>query len=309
MKRQSHIIIATHLAAIIAVIGWGSSFLCTKVLMEDGGISPVEMYTYRFGAAYLLLLAITFRKLMANSWRDELTFLVCGICAGSLFFITENFALQHTTAGNVSLLSSISPIFTAILMAVFFHTRIKNGVIIGSIIAFSGVACIILADGAGLKINPTGDLLALCSALSWATYTIAVKRVLPLYSSLFVTRKLFFYGVLTSLPLLFASVPVSEMQSHIALIFNFSQPMYFFNLAFLVLLCSVISYLLWNEVMRILGPVASNNYLYGQPLVTMIAAGFILNEHIYPLGYVGCVLIIGGLVISDKLRIGHADRE
>lgn len=309
MKTKKHIVILAHLAAIVAVIGWGSSFLSTKILMDDGGITPVEVYTYRFVTAYILLLAITFKKLLADSWRDELTFLVCGVCAGSLYFITENIALQNTTAGNVSLLSSVSPIFTALLMAIFFHAKIKNGVILGSVIAFIGVACIIFADGSGLEINPTGDLLALCASLSWATYTIAVKRVLPLYSTLFITRKLFFYGVITSLPLLFARVPVEEMKMHLATLFNFAEPLYFTNFVFLVVLCSVGAYLIWNEVMRVLGPVAANNYLYGQPLVTMIAAWFILGEHIYPLGYLGCVLIIGGLVISDKLRIGRRDRD
>lgn len=308
MKKQKHLVIVAHIAAIVAVIGWGSSFLSTKILMDDGGITPVEMYTYRFGFAYILLLALTFRKMMANNWRDELTFLVCGVCAGSLYFITENFALLHTTAGNVSLLSSVSPIFTALLMAIFFRARIRTGVIIGSVIAFSGVACIIFADGKGLEINPAGDLLALCASLSWATYTIAVKRVIPNYGSLFITRKLFFYGVVTSLPLLFARVPVPEMQAHLTTLFNLNEPLFFSNFIFLVVLCSAGAYLIWNEVMRVLGPVAANNYLYGQPLVTMISAWFILGERIYPLGYLGCVLIIGGLVLSDKLKVGRRDR-
>lgn len=54
--------------------------------------------------------------------------------------------------------------------------------------------------------------------------------------------------------------------------------------------------------MKALGPVASSNYLYLQPLVTMIAAYFVLGEKIYPLGYLGCALIIGGLVIADKIK-------
>ena len=66
--------------------------------------------------------------------------------------------------------------------------------------------------------------------------------------------------------------------------------------------CSVFAYLIWNEVMKILGQVTANNYLYLQPLVTMVAAYFILGEDIMLLGYVGCVLIVGGLIISDKMK-------
>lgn len=289
-----------HLGAILTVTAWGSSFLSTKVLMEDGGFTPVEMYTYRFIAAYILLLLFTFKQIKSNSWRDELNFLLCGICAGSLYFITENYALKYTTAGNVSLLASISPIFTTILMAVVFGQKIKLGVITGSVIAFIGAGCIIFSHGTGLEIKPAGDLLALSAAMSWAVYTIAVKRLIPYYNSLFITRKLFFYGVITALPLL-----ISQNEPyHLNLLFDFSNPRYFINFMFLVVMCSLAAYIMWNEVMKKLGPVTSNNYLYAQPMVTMVGAYFLLGENIYPLGYVGCFLIISGLVISDKWKPG-----
>ena len=69
-------------------------------------------------------------------------------------------------------------------------------------------------------------------------------------------------------------------------------------------MCSCCAYLIWNEVMNVLGPVLTNNYLYLQPLVTMIAAYIVLGEVIYLVGYIGCVLIIGGLVLSDKWNPG-----
>lgn len=300
--------IFAHIAAVLTVICWGCSFLSTKILMVDGGFTPVEMYSFRFFAAYIVILLLTFRKIFANNIKDELLFLVCGMCSGSIYFIVENFALQNTTAGNVSLLASISPLFTAILLSVFFKVRVRNGLIVGSLIAFVGVACIILSSGNGFELHPQGDLLALLASLSWAVYSIAVKKLLPVYKSLFITRKLFFYGVLTSLPILFIETPISSIWEHLCLLANLTDPIYLGNFAFLVLICSVSAYLLWNEVMKSLGTVMANNYLYGQPLVTMISGAFILHEPIRPLGYVGCVLIIGGLILSDKLKIGRRDR-
>ncbi len=298
--KSKYSMLLAHLGAVITVSAWGSSFICTKVLMQDGGFTPVEVYVYRFALAYLLLLTFTFKKIFSNNWKDEVNFLICGICAGSLYFITENYALFHTSTSNVSLLASISPIFTTILMAIVFKERIKSGVIIGSIIAFAGVACIIFSSGEGFEIKPKGDLLALTAAFSWAIYTIVVKKLIPIYNSFFITRKLFFYGTLTALPLLFAQ----EAPYHINLLWDFSQPEYMLNLLFLVAMCSVMAYLVWNETMKNLGPVTANNYLYGQPLVTMIIAAIVLGESINFLGYTGCVLIIGGLIISDKLQNG-----
>lgn len=307
--KSNYIKAIAHVGAFLTASAWGSSFLCTKVLMTEGGFSPTEMYVYRFALAYILLLLFTFRKIFSNDWRDECLFMLCGVCAGSLYFITENYALQNTSTSNVSLLGSISPLFTAAIMALVFRAKVGAGVVIGSVIAFFGVACVIFSNGEGFVIKPTGDLLALSASLSWAIYSIAVKRLIPLYSSLFITRKLFFYGVITALPILFWQHYLTGQPYHLATLFNFSRPEFALNFLFLALFCSLGAYLIWNEVMGVLGPVATNNYLYLQPLVTMIAAYFVLDEKIYTLGYIGCALIIGGLIVADKLKISPRSNQ
>ncbi|MDE6424262.1 MAG: DMT family transporter, partial [Muribaculaceae bacterium] len=216
----------------------------------------------------------------------------------SLYFITENYALKYTATANVSLLAAISPLFTTILMAVVYRLRLLPGVIIGSIIAFIGVACIILSSGEGLVIKPKGDILALSASLSWAIYTLVVKRLIPLYNSFFITRKLFFYGVITALPLLI----LQKEPLHLRALISFENPEIPLNFLFLALFCSLGAYLIWNEAMKELGAVTANNYMYLQPLITMIASYFLLGEKIYILGYVGCFLILGGLIISDKMK-------
>lgn len=297
-QQKNVIKILAHLGALGTMIAWGTSFLSTKVLMLEGGFTPIEMFIYRFAAAYILLFVITLKKIFADNWKDELQLFLCGMCAGSLYFITENYALQFTNTANVSLLASISPIFTTILIAVVYKTRLKKWTVIGSIVAFIGVVCIIFSSGEGFEIRPVGDLLALSAAVSWAVYTLMIKRLIPLYNSLFITRKLFFYGVLTGLPLLL----IQKAPSHLNLFFQPGNFPLILNFLFLVVVCSVLGYLIWNEVMKYLGSVTANNYLYLQPLVTMVAASIVLGEMIYPLGYIGCVLIIGGLVISDKIK-------
>lgn len=295
-----------HLGAIVTISCWGASFVSTKVLMESGGFTPVEMFVYRFAAAYVLLLLLTCNKrLLSNNWRDELCFVACGLCAGSLYFITENYALRHTTASNVSLLASISPIFTTLLCGVFYKMKIKGGVIIGSAIAFIGVGFVVFSGSAdGLEIHPIGDMLALSAAVSWGIYSIVVKRLIPLYNSFFITRKLFLYGVITGLPLLL----MQAEPYHVAELIDFAHPEYIANFAFLVLMCSVVSYLIWNEAMKILGSVTANNYLYGQPIITMIIGVTTLGEPLTVLGCAGCVLIIGGLIVSDKLDLQRLRR-
>lgn len=290
--------ILANIGALLVMMAWGTSFLSSKVLMVAGGFTPVEVFIYRFTFAYIILLMMTFKNIRAHNLRDEIQFLICGLCAGSIYFVAENYALKFTTTGNVSLLVSIAPVFTTALMAVIYRFVPQKNVIVGSLVAFAGVACIIFSAGEGFEINPLGDLIALSASLSWAIYTIVVKRLNPLYSSLFITRKLFFYGVLTALPLLL----IQDQPLKLGLLFDFGQPEYMLNFLFLGLLCSAFAYLVWNEVMKILGAIKSNNYLYVQPLITMIAGYFVLGEQIYFLGYLGCALIIGGILISEKIR-------
>lgn len=299
-RNSTSLIFLGHLAAIITICCWGASFIASKVLMTEGGFTPTETFIYRFAAAYIVLLCFTFKRILSNNWKDELCFFVCGICAGSLYFIAENYALTLTATANVSLLAGLSPIFTTILIAIIYHTHIGIGVYVGSLIAFVGVGCIIFSTGEGFEIHPLGDIIALMAALSWGIYSVVVKRVLPFYSSFFVTRKLFFYGVITALPLLL----LQDAPLHLGLFFDFEQPKFLLSFLFLVIMCSLTAYIIWNEAMKILGPVTTNNYLYGQPLVTMIVAYFVLDERIMLLGGIGCILIIGGLVLADKWKTG-----
>lgn len=291
-----------HLAALITVLCWGCSFISSKILMDGAGMTPVEVFVYRFSIAYLLILAFTLKSLKSRSWKDEIQFALCGVCSGTLYFLMENYALMYTSTGNVSLLSSISPIFVAILLAIIFKTRMRKGEIIGSAVAFAGVALVIFSEsiskGLGIKINPLGDLLSISCALSWAIYSIAVKNLIPYYTSLFITRKLFFYGLLTSIPLLL----VQPEPLHLGILFNFEEPHFMMNLLFLAVMCSSMAYLLWNESMKIIGPLATNNYIYLQPPVTMLAGCWLLGETIYPFGYIGCGLVLAGLVIADKIN-------
>ncbi len=75
-----------HIGALIAVTAWGASFISTKVLLNNG-LSAVEIYLVRFIIAYLFTLLICPRPILSNSFRDEVSFVLCGICGGSVYFI------------------------------------------------------------------------------------------------------------------------------------------------------------------------------------------------------------------------------
>ncbi|MDE5857385.1 MAG: EamA family transporter, partial [Muribaculaceae bacterium] len=84
-----------HLAALTTIIFWGSSFVSTRVLL-DNGLHAVEIYIYRFLLAYLFIIFVSHKRLWANNLRDEILLALCGLTSGSIYFIAENFALKYT---------------------------------------------------------------------------------------------------------------------------------------------------------------------------------------------------------------------
>ncbi len=275
-----------HLGALLTVTAWGVSFVSTKVLLEHG-INPTEVYVVRTLLAYLLVLCVCHKRIFSNSLRDELLFVSCGLCAGSLYFIAENTALEYTLVSNVSLIVTLSPLITTLLVgAIYKNERPGKGVLMGSLIAFLGVGCVIFNSSFVLDVKPLGDLLSLSAAVCWSVYSLVLRKLSAFYTVMFISRKTFFYGMVTAIPFLIAIPEQFDVWS---------------NFLFLGVFCSMIAFIIWAFTVKGLGAIKANNYLYVQPIITLIASALLLSEKVSIVGYVGCSLILLGVWISDRM--------
>ena len=112
-------------------------------------------------------------------------------------------ALKYTLVSNVSLLTSISPLLTTLLTGFFYkQEKPQVGVYIGSVVALIGVTLVVFNGGMSMQIMPLGDLIAFSAAVSWAFYSIIIRKLNVVYDALFITRKTFFYGIVTAIPFL-----------------------------------------------------------------------------------------------------------
>lgn len=290
-----------HVAAAIAVAAWGLSFINTKVLL-DNGFTPVQVYVFRCVIAYLLLLAFSFKNLLAINWRHELQFLLCGICGGSLYFVAENAALLYTSVTNVSLITATSPLINALLvMMLYKDDKPSRGFVIGSVVAMAGVAMVILGSSSaeGETVSAAehgllGDALSLLAAVCWSVYAILLRNLQAFYSAIVVTRKTFFYGLLTAVPFLLLE------PSKITLA-TFTLPQVWINLLVLSVFASSLAFLIWAWVIRRIGAVKAGNYLYVQPIVTLIFGYLILQQHTSVISCIGCVVTIVGIYAGERL--------
>lgn len=282
-----------HFAALFTVAVWGATFISTKVLLV-ASLSAAEIFLLRFALAYLCIIPFAGRRLWADGWRDELTLAVAGVTGGSLYFLAENIALEYAPAANVSLIVCTAPVWTALLLSLLYRNeRMTWRQVSGSALAFAGVVLVVLNGRFVLHLSPKGDLLALVAALLWMVYSLVIKRVGGRYPAFFITRKVFFYGLLTILPV-FAAEPLRLDWAVLA------QPVVWTNLLFLGVVASMLCYLLWNAAMHRLGAVRTTNYIYFNPLVTIVTAALCLGERITPVAVAGAALILYGMWRAEK---------
>lgn len=285
-----------HAVAFLVVAIWGSTFVFTKLLLL-GGFSPAQIFTLRFIIAYAMLLVFCLWRgirWLCDSWKDELLMLGLGISGGSLYFLAENEAMNHTTTTNTSLIVCLCPLFASLLIGLFFKSqRLNRTQIIGTIIAATGLVVVVMNGHFVLHLSPLGDTLAFIACLCWAVYSLLMIPANAKYDTIFVTRKVFFYGLLSMIPyfIFFPGLNVHKL---------FEQPALLWNLLFLGCVASTFCFLTWNWVMKKLGAIIVTNYVYFNPVTTILFAWLLLSEPITGYFIFGTVLILVGMYLSDK---------
>ena len=296
-----------HLLALAVVAVWGVTFVCTKVLI-GAGMNPVAIFVIRFLLAYAgiwLYIALSGQEVkLWYGWKEELVFLLLGVTGGSFYFLTENLALAYTQATNVAFLVCSAPLFTILFTLLFkrwgkgrFADGLENirlgfPLIGGTLLALVGMALVVF-DGSRLQLSAKGDWLAIGAALCWAVYSLFMGQMTRDYGTVTDTRKVFFYGLLTILP--FLGGYQDSFSPEIL-----GQPLVWTNLLFLGLVASLVCFLLWNLVMDKLGNVTSTNYVYLNPIFTLLSAMALLGERMTLWAGIGCAAILLGVVWAGK---------
>ena len=282
-----------HLSALLTILIWGTTFISTKVLLVD--FQPVEILFFRFVMGLLALLVVYPHRMKGTTRRQELTFVVAGLCGVCLYYLLENIALTYTMASNVGVIISVAPFFTAILSHLFLKQdeKLRANFFIGFVVAMAGIA-LISFNGSTLQLNPVGDLLALLAAFLWACYSILTRKISSFgYNTILTTRRVFFYGILFMIPALF----LFDFKLDLS---RFANMTYLLNILFLGLGASALCFVTWNFAVKLLGAVKTSIYIYLVPVITVAASVLILHEPFTWMTGMGTVLTLAGLLLSES---------
>ena len=290
-----------HLASLLTIIIWGTTFISTKILLVD--FQPVEILFFRFLIGLAALLLVYPHRLKGTNKRQELTFAAAGFCGICMYYLLENIALTYTMASNVGVIISVAPFFTALLSHLFLKAeKPKANFYIGFAAAMAGIS-LISFNGSKLELNPAGDLLALLAALIWACYSVLTKKISGYgYHTILTTRRIFCYGILFMIPTLF----LFDFKLELA---RFANPVYLFNIVFLGLGASALCFVTWNFAVKVLGAIKTSIYIYMVPVITVITSVVVLHEKITVIAAVGTVLTLAGLFLSESKLFSRKEEK
>ena len=165
-----------HLAALFTVVNWGTTFIATKLLLE--AFTPIEILLFRFVLGFLALWLVCPRRLKVGDWYREAVFAAAGLTGVCLYYLLENIALTFSTASNVGVIVSASPLFAALFTLLLSRgkERPRWRFLLGFVVSMGGI-CLISFNGSQLSLDPRGDLLAVLAAVVWAVYSLLTKQI------------------------------------------------------------------------------------------------------------------------------------
>lgn len=283
---------AGHLAALITILIWGTTFISTKVLLD--AFQPVEILFLRFVMGLAALMIVYPRRMRGTTLRQEAVFAAAGLSGVCLYYLLENVALTYTMASNVGVIISVAPFFTAILSHLFMkeEEKLSPHFFFGFAAAMAGI-CMISFNGSRLQPDPLGDLLAIAAAVLWACYSVLTRKISGFgYHTIQTTRRVFAYGILFMVPALFFFDCRIGAE-------RFADPVYLGNILFLGLGASALCFVTWNLAVKLLGAVRTSIYIYLVPVITVAASALILHEEMTLVSGAGTVLTLAGLFLSQ----------
>ncbi|WP_218059721.1 DMT family transporter [Gilliamella apicola] len=281
----------------MTVFVWGITYVVTKVLLTE--FKPIEILFFRFTLGYATLWLLSPRFFAWQGIKQELMFLGAGFCGVTCYFLCENIALTYTTASNVGVITTLAPVFTAILAIFFLKTeKPAKSFYIGCLFSMIGIVLITLNGKFVLSVNPLGDLLAVFACLFWACYSILTKRSSNYgYNIILLTRRFFFYGLMFMLPALY----LFDFEWDFS---RFNQPVNLLNILFLGVGASAICFASWNYAVKLVGAVKISIYIYLVPILTIINAVLILDEPFTWIAAIGTLFTLGGVLLSEgKIKL------
>jgi drug/metabolite transporter (DMT)-like permease len=268
------------------------SFVATKAALRE--LSPVTLIFTRFAlgvAVLVLVLKLRRESLIAprNSWP---MLAIMGFVGIFLHQMVQAHGLTLTTAVRTGWLIGVTPIWSAVLAALFLGEGFGPRKILGLLIGLAGALLVITRgelSGDVLALPATrGDLLVLLSTWTWAIYTILGRDTLKRLGSARATAAAMFAGWAMMIPFFIAGSGWHEYRD--------LSSTTIIAILFLGIGCSGLGYWFWYAALERIDASQVASFLYLEPLVTVLSAVALLGETVALSTILGGLLVLAGVL-------------
>jgi drug/metabolite transporter (DMT)-like permease len=270
---------------------WGGMYVVSKVVLEI--IPPFSLVTIRLVlGALTLAIILLFRGVPKISGRQVVQVLGVGLVGYGISLSLQFLGTKLSTAANGSLVTSATPAFVLLFAWMILGERITGRRLLALFLATLGVIAVI--DPRSAKLDPNlflGNLFLIGAAITWALYSVLVRKVTQNTDVLLFSMIAFLGGLPVTVPAgawELSRVGIGQITVGIV-----------GGILFLGIISTALAMVLWNTAFALVNASLASLTFFAQPFVGTLLVALFLGEKITPLFLVGGLLIGVGLVISS----------
>ena len=287
-----------YLKIFLATLFWGGTFVAARVVAQHVG--PYSASFLRFFTASAFLIALIIRKegriprLKRHQFIPAVLLGMTGVFAYNVFFFL---GMKTISAGRASLITATTPVFIALLSALFFRDRLDSGKAAGILLCLTG-ATIVISRGDALSIFTGGvgwgEMYIFGCVASWAVYSLVGKVIMEDLSPLAaVTYSCLIGGAALSVP---------AYQEGLVGLIGAISPGDWICIVYLGFFGTVLGFFWYYEGIGKIGPSRASVFINFVPVSGVFFGWLILDETINLSLVVGAVLVLAGVMLTNRSR-------
>ena len=298
-----------YIAIICAMLIWAGAGIAVKEALLV--FNPLTLIVLRFSIAVVLMLCVgwIFRGndivgLQRVEKKDLPLFLFGGLLQPFLYFIFETYTYQSFASPTIAeAMLSTQPILAPIFAWVILREQVTRYNILGIIVSTLGMLLLLLVGSDNFAIgNPWGIFLAILTVSCSVCYSVVLRRIPPQYSPLTIV----FYVQSISLVLFYVLWGGNQLLNpSTSELLNTSTPELLtpiLSVLYLAVLASVTAFILFCYTVRYIGVTRANIFNNIRPVFTALMMWMFFSEQLPLWKWIGIIIIIIGLFISQKHR-------
>ena len=298
--------VVIYFLSALSILLWGMSYIWSDRLLGMGipvfFFVPIRILTAGIVLIPFNLLTKDFKFIKK---KDLWKFALLAVFEPLVYFLCETNGIKETGSPTISAMIVASvPIFSVIAAFLFFKERISvlNGV--GILVTLVGITLVLRSQmDCGTPANLTlGIILLLTAVFAEVGHALFTKLLASEYKPQVIVMYQFLIGSVYFLPFFLTKGLADYKPSYLS--WEVMKPV-----LCLALLCSSLAFSLWAMTIKRLGVAKSSVFLAIMCVATALVAEFIGREHLCIIQWIGIVVAVAGIVLSQCSRCSLPRRE